>query len=59
MMTIERACCILQNPKKYWSHEVEEAHQFAVKVFLMVAMMPNFTETRLLLRSMLDGESEE
>lgn len=59
MMTLEKASCILQNPKKYWSHQVEEAHQYAVKVFLMVTMLPGFTDTRLRIRTLLDAENEE
>jgi len=59
MMTLEKAAIILQNPKNYRSHQVEEAHQFAVKVFLMVTMLPGFTETRLRIRTLLDAENEE
>ena len=57
-MTIERACRILQNPKSYWSHEVEEAKQIAIKVFQMIVTLPDFNDTLDKLRTMW-GEGDE
>ena len=59
MMTIEKAYCILTNPKMYWSHEVEEAKKYAEDIFVMIAIQPEYYGTRLILRTMLDEESEE
>ena len=58
-MTIEKANDILTFPKDYWSRQKEEAEQFAVEVFKMIASREEFAATRLLLRTMLDGENEE
>ena len=59
MMDIDKAYCILTNKKKYWSHEIEEAKQFAEKIFILIAIQPEYKQTRLLLRAALDEENEE
>ena len=59
MMTLGKAAHILQNPKLYWSHEVEEAKQYAEKIFLMIATLPGFSDTRLRIRTLSDAENEE
>jgi len=59
MMSIDKACCVLCNPKQYWSHEVEEAKQIAERVFKMVVTLPEFTETLLRLRTLWDDDDAE
>ena len=59
MMDIDKAYCILTNKKKYWSHEVEEAKKYAEKAFVMIALLPEFAETRPVLQRLLDGEFEK
>ena len=58
-MTIDKACCVLRNSKQYWSHEVEEAKQIAIKVFIIIVMQPEFMETLLRLRTLWDDDDAE
>lgn len=55
-MTIEQIDNILQHPKKYWSHQVEEAREAAKQVVHILADYSETIDARRFINKMMGGE---
>lgn len=45
-MTLAKAADILENPEKYWSHEVDDARRTARKFLILFVKFSNETKTQ-------------
>lgn len=58
-MTIEQIDTILQHPKDYWSHEVEEAKEAAKKVVHILADYSETIDARHFINKMMERKDKE
>ena len=55
-MTIEQIDDILQHPKKYWSHQVEEAREAAKEVVHILADYSETIDARRFINKIMGGK---
>lgn len=58
-MTIEQIDDILQHPKKYWSHQVEEAREAAKQVVHILADYSETIDARRFIDKTMKGKNDD